>query len=141
MLRSIEQRNHMIGWLRTQKSSNFYAKRKRIPKAAVIDLFRQMRQNSDSPSNNIFFHVKETLGGANWSAISFFYEREPAFLELPANHTKERVCGFLLIAEYRDHAALFKSSLDVPSEFKAEYLQRVGDERIEAAHCKCRRNL
>ena len=123
----------MIDWLRAQKSSNFYVRRKRLPKAAVVDLFREIRQSSDSPSNNIFLHVRETLGDARWSAISFFYERKPLFLELPADHTKERVCGFLLIVEYRNHAALFKSSLDVPSDFKTEYLQRVGDDKIETA--------
>ena len=123
----------MIDWLRAAKSAYFYKKRKRLPKAAIIELFRNIRQNSETPSNNIFHHVKEALGHASWSAIAFFYERDPAFLDLPSNHTRERVCGFLLLVEHRDHVVLFKSNLDVPSRFKAEYFQRVGDDRVEAA--------
>ncbi len=123
----------MISWLRVAKSAYFYKKRKRIPKNAIVELFGNIRQNSQAPSNNIFRHVKEVLGGATWSAISFLHERDPAFFEQPAAHTRERVCGFLLLVEHRDYAVLFKSNIDLPSAFKTEYLQRVGDERVEAA--------
>src|SRR5258708_36137021 len=123
----------MIDWLRAAKSGNFYKKQKRLPKAAVVELFRAIRQSSESPTNNVFHHVKETLGHAAWSAISFFYERQPAFLDLPPGHTKERICGFLVLVEYLEHAALFKSNLDLPSDFKTDYFQRVGDDRVEAA--------
>jgi hypothetical protein len=123
----------VIDWLRAAKSAYFYRKRKRLPKTAVIELFRSIRQNSEAPSNNIFHHVKEPLGHALWSAVAFFYERDPAFLDLPAGHTRERVCGFLVLVEHRDHVVLFKSDLDVPSEFKGEYLLRAGDDRVEAA--------
>ncbi len=123
----------MIDWLRTAKSAYFYKKRKRLPKTAIIELFRAIRQNSDAPSNNIFHHIKEPLGHASWSAIAFFFERDPVFLDLPAGHTKERVCGFLVLVEYRDHVVLFKSNLDVPSGFRAEYFRRAGDDRVEAA--------
>jgi hypothetical protein len=59
----------MIDWLRAAKSGNFYKKQKRLPKAAVIELFRAIRQSSEAPTNNVFNHVKETLGHAAWSAI------------------------------------------------------------------------
>ena len=123
----------MIDRLRAAKSAYFYKKRKRLPKTAVVELFRAIRQNSETPSNNIFHHVKQPLGHASWSAIAFFYERDPTFLDLPAGHTRERVCGFLVLVEHRDHVVLFKSNLDVPSGFKAEYFQRAGDDRVEAA--------
>jgi hypothetical protein len=123
----------VIDWLRTAKSAYFYKKRKRLPKAAIIELFRSIRQNVESPSNNIFRHVKEQIDHASWSAIAFFYERDPAFLDLPEGQTKERICGFLMLAEHREHVVLFKSNLDVPAEFKTEYFQRTSDERVEAA--------
>jgi hypothetical protein len=123
----------MIGWLRTAKSAYYYKKRKRLPKTAIVELFRAIRQKSETPSNNIFRHVKQPLGHASWSAIAFFYERDPAFLDGPAGYTRERVCGFLLLVEHRDHVVLFKSNLDVPSGFKTEYFHRVGDDRVEAA--------
>lgn len=123
----------MIDWLRSAKSANFYKKRKRLPKAAITELFRTIRQNSDTPSQNVFHHVKQPLGHASWSAIAFFYERAPSFLELPEGQTQERVCGFLMLVEYREHVVIFKSGLDLPSEFKTDYLQRAGDDRVEAA--------
>jgi hypothetical protein len=123
----------VIDWLRTTKSAYFYKKRKRLPKAAIVELFRSLRQDVEAPSNNIFRHVKEQLDHTSWSAIAFFYERNPAFLDLPDGHTKERICGFLILAEHREHIVLFRSNLDVPADFKTEYFQRAGDERVEAA--------
>jgi hypothetical protein len=123
----------MIDWLRTGKSGNFYKKQKRLPKAAIVDLFRTIRQSSRSPTNNLFQHLKEQEGDAEWSALSFFYERDPFFLALPPGETKERICGFLVLVEYRDYAACFKSSLEIPTSFRAEYFHRVGDDRVEAA--------
>jgi hypothetical protein len=123
----------MIDWLRSAKSANFYKKRKRLSKAAMTELFRTIRQNSDTPSQNVFHHVKQSLGHASWSALAFFYERDPSFLELPQGHTRERVCGFLILVEHCEHVVIFKSGLDLPSSFKTDYLQRAGDERVEAA--------
>ena len=123
----------MIDWLRISKSALFQAKAKRLPKKAIADLFRSIRQNSEAPSNNIFLHVKEPLGRASWSALAFLYERDPAFLVSPDGDVKERVCGFLLLVEHRDHVALFKSNIEVPSEFKTHYFRRIGDGRVETA--------
>jgi len=99
----------------------------------VIDLFRTIRQSSESPSRNIFYHVKEPLVHASWSALSFLYERDPAFLDCPDDEIKESICGFVLLVEYRDFVALFKSNLDVASAFKTEYFDRIPDSRVEAA--------
>jgi len=123
----------MIEWLRTAKSAYFRAKRKRVPKKAVADLFREIRLQSDSPSNNIFYHVKQSHGDALWSALAFCYERQPAFLHPSDLEIKERICGFLLLVEYREHIAIFKSNLDIPSEFKTEYLKHIADGRVEIA--------
>jgi hypothetical protein len=123
----------MIDWLRSAKSANFYKKRRRLPKAAITELFRTIRHNSDTPSQNVFHHVKQPLGHASWSAIAFFYERAPSFLELPEGHARERVCGFLMLVEYREHVVIFKSGLDLPSTFKTDYLRRAGDDRVEGA--------
>ena len=123
----------MIDWLRTAKSAHFQAKAKRLPKKAIVNLFRTIRQNSEAPSNNIFLHVKEPFGHASWSALAFLYERDVAFLDPPDGDVKESICGFLLIVEHRDYVALFKSNLDVPLEFKTKYFQRIGDDKVEAA--------
>jgi len=65
--------------------------------------------------------------------VSIPLRTDPSFLDPPDGDVKERVCGFLLMVEYRDYVALFKSNLDVPSEFKTEYFQHIGDNRVEAA--------
>jgi hypothetical protein len=125
----------MINWLRTTQSAYFFKKKVKLAKKAIAEAFKEIRKAADMPTNrNVFLHVKESLGQANWSAISFYFERTPAFLhDLPPNYMKERICGFLLLVEYRDHAVLFRSNLDFPSEFKTKYLQRVGDDRLESA--------
>jgi hypothetical protein len=122
----------MIGWLRYGKTANFYKRRARLSKAAINNVFNTLRGDSAAPSNNVFRHVKERLHGAYWSAISFFYDRDPSFLILPAAHARERVCGFLLLVEYRDHAVIFKAHIDLPTEFKTRYLNRIADDRVDA---------
>ncbi len=125
----------MIDWLRAAKSAHFYKKRRRLPKIAIEELFRSIREKSDGVTRNIFSHVKEQHGHSQWSAIAFFYERDPSFLVYPEehDHTRERICGFLMLVEYREYAVVFKSSLELPANFKTQYLQRVGDQNFEAA--------
>jgi hypothetical protein len=125
----------MITWLRTTKSAYFYKKRKRLSKTAIEELFRNIRENSEAVTRNIFSHIKEQYGQSHWSAIAFFFERDPSFLVYPQdqNHTRERVCGFLMLIEHRDYAVIFKSNLELPSSFKTEYFKRVGDHNFEAA--------
>src|SRR6267378_1511830 len=125
----------MIDWLRTTKSGHFYKKRKRLSKNAIEELIRNARENSEAPTRNIFSHIKEQYGHSHWSAIAFFFERDPSFFVYPDNHlhTRERVCGFLMLVEHGDYAVVFKSNLELPSSFKTEYLRRVGDQHFEAA--------
>ena len=125
----------MIDWLRAAKSAHFYKKRRRLPKDAIEELFRSIREKSVAVTRNIFSHVKEQYGHSQWSAIAFFYERGPSFLVYPEehDHTKERICGFVMLVEYREYAVLFKSGLDLPATFKTKYFQRVGDQNFEAA--------
>ncbi len=125
----------MIDWLRTTQSAYFFKKKVKLTKKAITQVFKDIRKAADTPTNrNVFLHVKQSLGRAHWSAISFYFERTPAFLHgLPPNYMKERICGFILLVEYRDYAVLFRSNLDFPSEFKTKYLQRIGDDRLESA--------
>src|SRR5580658_5452830 len=116
----------MIDWLRATKAAYFYRKRKRLSKTAITDLFRNIRQKSDTPSNNIFYHVKEEFGQTLWSGVAFFFERNPTFLEQPEGESRERVCGFLLLVEYRNYVTVFKAGLDLESEFRGNYLDRAG---------------
>jgi len=99
----------------------------------VDELFRQIRSAQPSASQNLFHHRRMRAGDAVWSAISFLYDRSPSFmLEEAAIH--ERVCGFLLLVEHRNHVAVFKSKLDLPAGFVTRYLVgRVPAERIDAA--------
>lgn len=125
----------MIDWLRTTTTAYFYKKRKRLPKVAIGELFRTIRDSSDAVGRNVFNHIKQQYSHSQWSAIAFFYERDPSFLAYPEgyDHTKERICGFLMLIECQEYAVLFKSNLELPSTFKTEYLQRVGDQHFEAA--------
>jgi hypothetical protein len=125
----------MIDWLRATQSAYFFKRKVRLPKKAIAQAFKDIREAADTTTNrNVFLHVKASLGQAHWSAISFYFERTPSFLhDLPPNYMKERICGFILLVEYRDHAVLFKSNLDFPSEFKTTYLQRISDDRLESA--------
>lgn len=122
----------MINNLRVAKTANFHSLRRSLSNAAVDELFRQVRAAQPSASQNLFHHRRERIGDAVWSAISFLYDRSPAFmLEEAAVH--ERVCGFLLLVEHREHVAVFKSKLDVPAGFVTRYLGRVTTERIDVA--------
>jgi hypothetical protein len=125
----------MIDWLQATQSAYFSKKKVKLPKKEIVQAFKEIRDAADTPTNrNVFLHVKEPLGQAHWSAISFYFERTPSFLhDLPDNYMKERICGFILLVEYRDHAVLFKSHLDFPSEFKTKYLQRIGGDKLESA--------
>src|SRR4051812_35039575 len=116
----------MITKLRVAKSAYFFRKLQRIPKQAVAKLFTDLRSDHENPSKAIFRHVKEKHGKATFSAIAFYYDRDPSFLDLPAGHERERICGYLLLVEYKDVVALFRSGLEVTPDFKTEYLGKLG---------------
>lgn len=121
-----------IDQLRVGKSANFHGIKRRLSNAAIDSLFRQVRASHPSASNNLFHHRREAIGNARWSAVSFMYEQSPTFfLEDSAVH--ETICGFILLVEYRSHVAIFKSRLELPSEFVRTYLQRVSADRVDSA--------
>ena len=122
----------MIDALRVTKTANFHELKRQLSNAAVDDLFRQIRANLPSASQNLFFHRRIQTGGALWSAISFFYERSPAFISEDAG-VRERICGFMLLVEHRGHIAIFRSKLDLPAGFNSRYLGRVSTDRVELA--------
>lgn len=123
----------MIEQLCTTKSATFYAGRRGLSNDAVDKLFRSIRARYTAPSQNLFLHRRQPYeSGAVWPALSFFYERPPSFLTEEAN-VRERVCGFVLLIEYRDHVAVFRSGLEIPSGFKTRYLGRVDASRVDAA--------
>lgn len=123
----------MIDWLQYSKTGTFYQCTRRLTKVAISDAFKATRLAVAEPSRNLFYHVREELQGASWSAIAFFHERDPAFLELPVHHSRERLCGFILLVEYRQCVAVFKSGLELPTSFKEHHFRAVGSDRVEAA--------
>lgn len=123
----------MIEWLSAPTSGYFYREKSKVPASAIENLFRDIRAKHSNVSQNIFKHVRDTKNGARWSAISFYYEREPSFLDIPAGKDKERVAGFLFIVESKGYVAVFKAGLDLSTEFKKTYLRSVGADRVEAA--------
>jgi hypothetical protein len=123
----------VIDWLKYTKSGTFYRRGRRLSKAAISSVFRVIRTAAIRPTKNVFCHIQEKQGEAAWSTICFFHNREPSFLELPANELHERICVFVLLVEYRQHVAVFKSGTDLPAEFRKDYLRPAGNERVEAA--------
>jgi hypothetical protein len=122
----------MIDNLRITKTANFYSLNRPLSNSAIDELFRRIRASQPSASQNLFLHRREPLQGATWSAISFLYDRPPSFLLEDAS-VVERVCGFVLLVEYRGHIAVFKSRLDIPAPFSKRYLGRVRADRIDVA--------
>ena len=124
----------MISELRVAKAATFHQANRPLSNAAVVRLFRSISRGYPSASNNLFEHCRVLVGPGPscWSAISFLYDRPPAFFT-PSAGVTERVCGFLLLLEHRDHLAILKSRLEVPTAFGARYLGRVPPERVNVA--------
>jgi hypothetical protein len=122
----------MIENLRVTKTANFHKLKRTLSQAAVDEMFRRVRASQPSASQNLFLRRRERLHGAIWSAISFSYDRPPSFL-LEASGVMERVYGYLLLVEYRDHAAVFKSRLDLPAVFSTRHFERISADRIDVA--------
>lgn len=98
----------MIEDLRVAKTANFYRLNRRLSAAAIAGFFRTIRAGHANPSQNHFSESRIASGPARWSALSFIYDRHPAFLRKEAD-VQERVAGFVLLVEHRGHAAIFKS--------------------------------
>jgi hypothetical protein len=122
----------MIEHLNVGRVAHFYRRKKRLSNAAIGTLFKTLRSNASTPSRNLFSARRVALSRSKYSAICFSFKRSPAFLDKEAKAT-ERIFGFLLIVEKGDFVAVLKSGLDLPSTFKADYLDKVGSERVERA--------
>jgi len=122
----------MIRYLRVGKTANFHRLKRRLSNAAIDELFRTVRAGHSNVSNNLFAHRRVAAAGCRWSALAFLYDRPPAFFMEDAG-VQERVCGFMLLVEHRDHIAIFKSHLEVPAGFSTRYLGRVAADRVDVA--------
>ncbi|WP_271519008.1 hypothetical protein [Bradyrhizobium sp. CCBAU 53380] len=103
----------MIDALRVAKTAHFYSLKRPLSNASVDELFRRVRAGHPSASQNVFFHRRSQAGESFWSAISFFYDRTPSFLSQDADF-RERICGFILVVEHRDHVQFSDQSLKCP---------------------------
>lgn len=122
----------MIEHLKIGRAAYFYKRKKALSDAAIMALFTTLRQNSQKPSQNLFRQVRVRSGRVRYSAICFSFERQPAFLNTQAG-VWERIFGFLLIVEKEDLIAVLKSGLDLPSEFKSDYLEKLAARKVETA--------
>lgn len=122
----------MIEHLQVGQSCYFYECKRPLSQNAIDQLFRGLRAQARKPSQNVFRVDRIGLAEACYSAICFSYERDVSFLAVDAK-VVERVFGFVLIVERGPHIAVFKSGLDLPSDFKSTFLGKIPNERIESA--------
>jgi len=120
----------MINELQASKSCYFYRQKAPITTVAITALFRAVRGAQASPSNNLFSFKRQSHGAATWSALCFQFDKTPAFLP-SSGDVVDRVTGYLLIVEYRDYVAIFKSQIDVPSDFTKRHLQRISAQDVD----------
>lgn len=120
----------MINELQASKSCYFYRQKAPITTVAITTLFRAVRGGQTSPSNNFFSFVKQPHGASFWSALSFQFDKTPAFLP-GTEDVIDRVTGYLLIVEYLGYVAIFKSQIDVTADFSKRYLQRIGAQDVD----------
>ena len=122
----------MIEHFKIGRAAYFYKCKKALSDGAITALFTTLRQNSQKPSQNLIRQVRVRSGRVRHSAICFSFERQPSFLDAQAG-VWERIFGFVLIVEKEDLVAVLKSGLDLPSEFKSDYLEKLAGRKVEAA--------
>jgi hypothetical protein len=122
----------LIEHLRSVRAANFYKRKKALSDYAVRKLFTTVRQDTREPSNNLFREIRVESGDVVYSSLCFSFERRPSFLEAEAD-VWERIFGFLLIVESDELIAVFKSALDLSSEFKSNFLQKLSISSLESA--------
>lgn len=120
----------MINELQASKSCYFYRQKAPVTTDAITALFRAVRGAQTSPSNNLFSFKRQSHGAAIWSALCFQFDKRPAFLP-SSGDVADRVTGYLLIVEYRDYVAIFKSQIDVPTDFTKRHLQRISAQDVD----------
>ncbi|MCO5367806.1 hypothetical protein [Pseudomonas alliivorans] len=119
----------MINDLQASKSCYFFRQSESLTDNAIIELFKDVRHGQSNPSRNHFSHNRKSYNGALWSALCFSFDRSPTFL--PDSKVTDRVTGYLMIVEYLNHVAVFKSQLDLTSGFVKKYLVRIGAQQID----------
>lgn len=122
----------MIDELAVTKTAAFFSVGRKLSDRAIEDVFRSIRAVHPSTSQNIFKHIRVQSGESRWSAICFTYESPPSFLG-PATEVTETLCGYLMLVEYEDHAAVFASRLSLPTSFKSKHLSPVPIAHVDGA--------
>ena len=125
-------KDKMIEHLKIGRTANFYKRKKVLSNSAISQLFTTVRRNTTEPSRNLFREVRTASGEVGYSIICFDFARQPSFLK-PEADVWERIYGFLLIVEKEDLVAVLKSGLDLPTEFKSSYLEKLAGHQIEIA--------
>jgi hypothetical protein len=120
----------MIDDFQTSKSCYFFRQRTAVTASSITAMFRAVRRAQISPSNNFFSFTRERHGAALWSSLCFQFDRTPAFLP-GSSSVVDRVTGYLLVVEYRNHIAIFKSQIDVTPEFAKQHLKRVSPQEVD----------
>lgn len=120
----------MIEHLIPGASAYFYRAKKPLSGAAIQKLFAALR--AEAVGQNLFRRDRVKHGDAWYSAIAFPLERAPGFLD-DASGIRDKVHGFAMVVEKGDYVAIFKAGLDIPTEFKAEFMGRLGNARVERA--------
>ncbi len=120
----------MIEHLIPGAAAYFHRAKKPLTGAAIQKLFTTLRE--DAVGQNLFRRDRAVRNGARYSAIAFPMERTPSFLD-EASHVRDKVHGFAMVVEDNGYIAVFKSGLDIPTWFKAEFLGRLGNARVERA--------
>ncbi|WP_394546850.1 hypothetical protein [Pantoea ananatis] len=120
----------MIDELQASKSCYFYRQKTALTTGAINDLFRAIRRAQTAPSNNLFSFARQQHGASIWSALCFQFDKTPPFLPGTGN-VIDRVTGYLLIVEYRDYVAIFKSQIELPADFAKRYLQRISAHDVD----------
>lgn len=118
--------------LLTGSAAHFFQRGRRITKAAIHELFNQMRASVSQPGPVLFRHQRIGHGGAVYSAICFSYKRAPAFVRAEAG-ILDLIHGFLMIIEKDGFVAIIKAGLELTNTFKGRYLAPVGRSRVERA--------
>ena len=105
---------------------------KPVNDAAIESLFTALPATVKNAGKDLFRVVRRTHKGKKYSAICFPYDRQPVFLAEEAG-ISDRIHGFMLVVEDGDLVAIHKSALEVPADFKSEWLGRVGAGNVERA--------
>ncbi|WP_337180113.1 hypothetical protein [Sphingopyxis granuli] len=75
----------MIEHLELGRSAYFYRRKKALSATAITALFKKLHDDARNPKRSVFKLVREDAEDCVYSALSFSFERPPAFLAATAN--------------------------------------------------------